>query len=659
MQNYALGLDLGTTTSVAAIVDATGRSRTIAGPRGSHLIPSALFFDDGVTVGERALELGQDDPAGLAEGFKRDMGKPHYGREVRFCQIPPEVLSAFLIAHLRDSVGQAVGPPERAVVTVPAFYDEKQRTATQQAARLAGMEVLDIINEPTAAAIAAGYELFAPADARPAGPQSILVYDLGGGTFDVTLLEYEDRVFRAVATDGDILLGGRDFDERLAGIAAQRFLEKHGTDPRTDPRDLLRLWQLARQAKHLLSSQDRCTISVQHAKLSAGVEITREQFEEAIEPLIERSLSTTSDCLRMAGKSWRDLDQFLLVGGSSRIPLIARKVEQLTGRAPRLADNPDDLVAIGAALYAATKSEGLLSDAASRFDVVNVNAHSLGIQGVDPATKQPVNKIIIPRNTPLPKTRAGGFCTRKDGQRNVRVRLLEGESENPKFCTVLGDCIVQIDRPVPKGTDIRVTCQYAANGTITVSARIPEIKASAYVELRRDGYCELESLDVWRARLTTESDIRRSTEVLAASLHRQLEKIDQGSGTLSTSLAKLDALYRFVGQLAADDPPPAQAVQSHRLVHDLQRETETLEDLIQKLDRTYHETRQYQDRLELAGRLAQIKMAWEQSVRLLDHARLALGRECAGENVVPAGASNQLEDIRRLEQTLTEMAAVS
>ncbi|MCA9131590.1 MAG: Hsp70 family protein, partial [Planctomycetales bacterium] len=219
MQHAALGIDLGTTTSLAAVVDSSGRPQMVPGPRGSHLIPSALYFDQHVLVGEPALELGLRDPQGLADAFKRDIGKPHYNREVRSAQVPPEVLTAFLIRHLMSNVRESYGAMNSAVVTVPAYFDERKRTATQQAALLAGLEVLDIINEPTAAAIALGHEMMLqqqPADK----PRRLLVYDLGGGTFDVTLLEFADRTFRALATDVDIHLGGRDFDERLLNIIA-------------------------------------------------------------------------------------------------------------------------------------------------------------------------------------------------------------------------------------------------------------------------------------------------------------------------------------------------------------------------------------------------------------------------------------------------------
>lgn len=211
------------------------------------------------------------------------------------------------------------------------------------------------------------------------------------------------------------------------------------------------------------------------------------EFETIIEPLVERTLNTTADLMREAGLDWGNLDDLLLVGGSSRIPLVAGRLRELAGFEPRLVPNPDELVAIGAALYAAAKSSARILDVSSRFDVVNVNAHSLGVLGIDVETKQRINKTLIPRNSPLPAFRTRKFVTYKDGQKNVKVRLLEGESENPAFCAVLGDCYVKLNPALPKGSSVEVTCRYETDGTITVSARIPQTRESACVEGETSG----------------------------------------------------------------------------------------------------------------------------------------------------------------------------
>ncbi len=649
MQRAGLGLDLGTTISLASIVDGSGRPTVVNGPAGSHLIPSAIYFDKQIVVGEAALDLGLRDPQGLAEAFKRDIGKPHYSREIRSTQVPPEVLTAFLIRHLIGNVRAAHGDIDSAVVTVPAYFDERKRTATQQAAQLAGLEVLDIINEPTAAAIALGHEMML--EARPNDkPRRLLVYDLGGGTFDVTLLEFADRTFRALGTDGDIYLGGRDFDERIIGLIADYFRERHGVDPRHNIVEMQRLWKYSRQLKHDLSTQSRVQVDFEYEGMVVHFDLERTEFEDAIEPLVERSMSTTRDVILAAGFSWEDIDEFMLVGGSSRIPMIASKAQELSGLLPRLASNPDELIAHGAALYAATKRGDIL-DAAAQFDVVNVNAHSLGVRGTDAATKQKVNKILIPRNTPLPASKVYSFVTSRDGQRNAKVPLLEGESENPDYCTLLGECLVKIDTSLPKGSGIKVICNYAANGTISVTAKLAKNNVAAYVEIRRDGYSTLESLDIWTARLTSGGDIQ-STEVLSQLTGRPaaIPLVDRSDK--DKVISRLDDLYRFVGKLSLDIPPPARARQTHELLGNLQLETVTLKQLIRQLEMRHQQTERFQDRLELAGQLAQLKMAWEHSMRLLDHSLVVLGRECLVENQVDQNAVSFIEEARELQAVL-------
>ncbi len=649
MQKAGLGLDLGTTISLASIVGKSGRPEVVKGASGHHLIPSAIYFDNNVVVGDSALELGLRDPEGLAEAFKRDIGKPQFSREIRSTQVPPEVLTGFLIRHLLSNVRAGYGDIDAAVVTVPAYFDERRRTATQQAAQLAGLEVLDIINEPTAAAIALGHEMMLNTQASDR-PRKLLVYDLGGGTFDVTLLEYANRTFRALGTDGDIYLGGRDFDERIIGIIAERFRDRHGVDPRHNIFEMQRLWKQAREAKHQLSSQERVPVALEYEGMPIGFELSRSDFEDAIEPLVERSLATTRDVILAAACDWSDIDEFLLVGGSSRIPFIAKKAQELSGLNPRLASNPDELIAHGAALYAATKRGGILN-AAAEFDVVNVNAHSLGVRGTDAATKQKVNKILIPRNTPLPASKIYSFVTSRDGQKNAKVPLLEGESENPDFCTLLGECLVRIDTMLPKGTGIKVICNYAANGTISVTAKLARNNAAAYVEVRRDGYSTHESLDLWTARLTTGGDVH-STDILSHLEARPEDQVDVDRSDKDKVIARLDELYRFVGKLCMDSTPPPSAAQSHQLLSSMQQETITLKQLIRQLELRHQQTERFQDRLELAGQLAQLKMAWEHSMRLLDHSLIVLGRECIAGNLVDPKAGGFLDEARDLQSVL-------
>ena len=346
MAERPIGIDLGTTMSVVASVGDDGRPITINDTDGSFLVPSAVFFGDEVLVGQDALSCAVDQPDCFAECFKREMGSPYFHRTIRELMIPPEVLSAFVLERLRRIAERKCGTVRDAVISVPAYFDEKRRKMTQDAGRLAGLNVIGIINEPIAAAVAHAYDdlLKLASNGAAAKPKTILVYDLGGGTFDVSVLRFDNRKFVTLATDGDVALGGRDFDEQLVNYLADRFLRKHGTDPRSSASDHQRLWQVAQETKHRLSVNPSANAVVRHANLVLGIEITRSQFEDLIAPLIERTFITCEDVLQSVGMTWRSIDQILLVGGSSRLPIVRRKLSELAGRVVDSAGRPEELV---------------------------------------------------------------------------------------------------------------------------------------------------------------------------------------------------------------------------------------------------------------------------------------------------------------------------
>lgn len=649
MQKAAVGLDLGTTISVAAYVDSSGQPKIARAASNDGLVPSAICFGDHVIVGNDAIDLGSQAFDSFAEGFKRDIGKPHYRKRVRSCEVPAEVLTGFLVERLVQSVQHEIGDVHEVVVTVPAHFDERQRSATQRGVALAGIKVLDIINEPTAAAIAAGYQQLCNGDNTAS--RKILVYDLGGGTFDATLLEIEGRVFKTLATDGDIYLGGRDFNERIADLIAQSFMNRHGVDPRCDPSDLLRLNTLASEAKHALSAHESFVVSFQHAGLIDGFTLSRAAFEQAVAPLIERTAMTCQSVLSDANCQWADVDEVLLVGGSSRIPMVAQRLQEETSQPVRLAENPDVVVAHGAALYAAMRSEQKFLDAQSTFEVVNVNAHSLGIQGVDLATKTRVNQIIIPRNSPLPAASTQTFTTMEDGQKNVRVRLLEGESENPIYCSSLGQCVVHLDPSLPRGTEIRVCCRYDAGGTITVTAQVPATKASAFVEMRREGFAELEPLDVWRTRLTigeaaATNDDNDGSLIVDATLGPDSD--------ISDLLVRLDQIYAHVGRQAIESAVPTAAVATQRSMRHARAEAQTLRRLVELLNKKQAVQTQPKDRMQMQGHLARARMAWDQANKLYLHSCVALGRACLSHDRSEFIADSLNNHVTQLEQWIQE-----
>jgi molecular chaperone DnaK len=650
MQRVAVGLDLGTTISVAAYVDESGEPQVVPDREAGPLIPSGLFFADHVIAGQAAIDRSERALDNFAYGYKRDIGKPHYRKRLRNHDVPPEILTAFLVEYLAENVRRAVGDVSEVVVTVPAYFDERQRSSTQRSVVAAGLKVLDIINEPTAAAIAAGYEMIRSAAVKE--KHRLLVYDLGGGTFDATLLEIDGRVFRTLGTDGDIYLGGRDFNERIAAILADSFVASHGVDPRSDPNDSLKLASVARDVKHALSEADSTAATIQHAGLTHTMTVTRPMFEDAVGPLIERTVMTSQAVISDAGLRWDDVDQILLVGGSSRIPLVRQRLESETNKPVSLSKQPDELVSRGAALYAALRSEQAFLDVDSQFEVVNVNAHSLGIQGVDLETKQRVNKIIIPRNTPLPASATESFPTIQSGQQNVSIRLLEGESENPIYCSALGKCVVKLDQPLPKGTPVRVCCRYDDNGTISVTADVPGTSASASAELVREGCEELEPLAIWRERLLDQSSAKTSK---APTKRKPVLNAFLGpDSNLNELLTRLDQLYAHVGYsaLSASVPPSAESLK--RLLIQTKTEAATLKYLVERLTYEQEEQKNPEKRMRLQRDLAQVRIAWDQANRLHLHSCIGLGRSYFHEQPQEFVGTPIANQVSELEQWLDD-----
>src|SRR5262249_50114492 len=349
--NTVVGIDLGTTYSVVAHLDAHGRPISIPNSAGDLLTASVILFEEsGPVVGKEAVLAAAMEPEKIAECVKRDMGSRAYRKKINGEVLPPEVISSIILKSLKADAERKLGPVRKAVITVPAYFDEPRRQATIDAGRLAGLDVLDIINEPTAAAITYGYQLgFLDRGGRTGGkPLRVLVYDLGGGTFDVTIVEIQGTSFKALATDGDVSLGGKDWDEKLVDIAAEAFIHEHREDPRANPASAQDLWFAAETAKKTLSERPKATIYVNHLGTRAKVEVTRQQFDEATAHLLGRTRTTTEIVVRQAAMTWANIDKVLLVGGSTRMPMVVRMLEELTGKPPERSVSPDEAVAHGA-----------------------------------------------------------------------------------------------------------------------------------------------------------------------------------------------------------------------------------------------------------------------------------------------------------------------
>jgi len=645
-----VGIDLGTTYSLLAYLDPTGRPVTVPNRSGDLLTPSAVFFDDeDVVVGKEALKSATLSFSRYAECFKRDMGSIHAHRKVYGRDVPPEVLSAFVLERLKQDAQRRLGPIRKVVITVPAFFDETRRRATQDAGRLAGMEVLDIINEPTAAAVAYGRDrglLAASPSAAPAGPKRVLVYDLGGGTFDVTVLEIDGARFRTLATDGDVRLGGKDFDERLVDHLAGEFVAAHGVDPRSDPQDAAQLWLDAQEAKHALSERSKTMVVCFHAGIRVRVEVGRDQFEDLIRDLVERTETTASLVVRQAGLEWADVDRVLLVGGSSRIPMVGRMLRGLTGKEPDCSQSPDEAVVHGAALYA-----GMLmargSSAKPGCELVNVNSHSLGVVGVHGKTREKTNVVLIPKNTPLPARAARVFKTAKADQRSVRVGVVEGESHRPEDCIALGECVVRGLPPgLPPGTPVEVEYGYAANGRISVSARVPSVRCSTRVELQRNQARSLDDLTTWRARLCGQ------VEASAGDSSAACGPTDVDLSDRASVMKRLDALYARVGKAAMSLTLPESLARSQQTALTAAREFTLAHSRFEEAAEARRAVPAGAEAIRLDAQLLQAETALREAEKRRDFARLVLGRECVGSGFHPPRTDREIQEIRWLEQHL-------
>jgi molecular chaperone DnaK len=519
-QEPIVGIDLGTTYSVVAALDASGRPVTIPNRHGELSTPSVVLFDDeGLIVGKEAQRLALLEPDRVAECSKRDMGLRHYHRPVAGRQVPPQVISAVILKRLKADAQRRAGPIRRVVITVPAYFDHTRREATCEAARLARLEVADLLNEPTAAALAYGFqEGFLDANGTLAsrktvskGVMTVVVYDLGGGTFDVTVMQIRDRQFKTLVTDGDVRLGGRDWDQRIVDHAAARYMAEHpGDDPRDDPVTLQALFQVAEEAKRALSERSKTRLVFAHHGQHLVLGLTRTEFEELTADLLERTRVTTKLVLNEAGLEWSEVDKLLLSGGSTRMPQVARMLRDLSGQEPDRSMSPDEAVAHGAALYHGilqAEGDGQSPAAGPTARVVNVNAHSLCLVTRTLSPRRLYNSILIPRNTPLPHTGSQVFRTGKTGQARILIRIVEGEAPDPAACIQLGEfSIAPLPPDLPAGSPIRLRYTYDRSGRIRIQAEVDLPTLKTEVQIARRGSTADHKLEDWALDLLKVAD---------------------------------------------------------------------------------------------------------------------------------------------------------
>jgi molecular chaperone DnaK len=550
----AVGIDLGTTNSVVGAVMEGGRAEVIPNAEGSRTTPSVVAFtEDGQRlVGQVAKRQAILNPQATIYSAKRFIGRK-WGEvdeeskivsyrvekgandavrfDVRGRQYAPEEISAQVLRKLADDAGKFLGERvTEAVITVPAYFNDAQRQATKDAGKIAGLEVLRIINEPTAAALAYGL------DKR--GQETVLVFDLGGGTFDVSLLDVGDGVVEVRATSGDGHLGGDDFDKRVVDWMADEFKREQGIDLRSDPQALQRLYEAAERAKVELSSTTTSQINLPFITADSSgpkhlnMSLSRAKFDQLTADLVERCRGPVQRALSDAKLTADDIDEVILVGGSTRIPAVQELVRRMTGgKEPNMSVNPDEVVAIGAALQA-----GVLKGDVEDVVLLDVTPLSLGLE-----TLGGVMTKVIERNTTIPARRTETFSTAEDNQTAVDVVVLQGERELASDNRQLARFRLEGIRPAPRGTpQIEVTFDIDANGILNVSARDKDTGAQQQVTISES--TNLQQADIDR--------MIREAEQHASEDKRRREEIDARN--------ELDSLaYRaeqLVSQLQAQLP---------------------------------------------------------------------------------------------------------
>ena len=459
----SVGIDLGTTNSVVSVLEG-GDPVVIANAEGARTTPSIVAFATGgdVLVGEVAKRQAITNAARTIRSVKRHMGEKNPVTEIDGKGYMPQEISARILMKLKRDAESYLGEPvTEAVITVPAYFDDAQRTATKEAGQIAGLDVQRIINEPTAAALAYGLE-------RKHTEETVLVFDLGGGTFDVSVLEIGDGVFEVKSTSGDTKLGGDDWDEVVIDWIADRFKGEHGVDLTADPMALQRLQEAAEKAKIELSQKQEAQINLPFVTAtSAGplhldYKLTRAAFESMTSHLLDRCRRPFERALADAGLAAGEMDHVILVGGSTRMPAVSELVNEMTGKAPHKGVNPDEVVAIGA-----TIQSGVLKGDVTDILLLDVTPLSLGIE-----TKGGIMTRLIDRNTTIPTKRSEVFTTASHNQQSVEIHVLQGEREMAEFNKTLGTFDLVDIPPAPQGIpQIEVTFDIDANGIVHVSAR--------------------------------------------------------------------------------------------------------------------------------------------------------------------------------------------